>query len=136
MEGHGIPLGLAVEGANRNDFKMGRATLETIPIERPQPSPEKPQHLCLDKGYDYDEVRELGKAFGYTLHIRPKGEDAQALKRHVGAKARRWVVERTHSWMNRFRSVLIRWDKQVENYLAMLHLACAFITFRAAGLVG
>jgi transposase len=136
VDGKGTPIGLAVEGANRNDFKMGQATLERIPIERPKPTPEKPQHLCLDKGYDYDEGRALGKAFGYTLHIRPRGEEAQAIKRQVGFKARRWVVERTHSWMNRFRSILIRWDKQVENYLAMLHLACAFITFRAAGLLG
>ena len=115
---------------------MLQATLESIPIERPRPTPEEPQHLCLDKGYDYDEVRELGKEFGYTLHIRPRNEEAQALKRQVGYKARRWVVERTHSWMNRFRSVLIRWDKKVENYLGLLHLACAFITYRAAGLLG
>ncbi len=134
MEGH--PIGLAVEGANRNDFKMGRATLENLPIARPEPTQKAPQHLCLDKGYDYDEVRELGKAFGYTMHIRPRNEEAQALKRHVGFKARRWMVERTHSWMNRFRSVLIRWDKKVENYLGLLHLACACITYRAAGLLG
>ena len=95
--------------------KMRQATLESIPIEWPKPSQEEPQHLCLDKGYDYDEVRELGKEFGYTLPIRPRNEEAQALKRQVGFKARRWVVERTHSWMNRFRSVLIRWDKKVEN---------------------
>ena len=70
VDGKGTPIGLAVEGANRNDFKMGRATLEHIPIERPKPTLEKPQHLCLDKGYDYDEVRELGKTFGYTLLVR------------------------------------------------------------------
>jgi putative transposase len=136
VEGSGVPIGLVVEGANRNDFKMGRATLESIPIDRPKPTPEEPQHLCLDKGYDYDEVRELGKEFGYTLHIRPRKEEAQAVKRQVGFKARRWVVERTHSWINRFRGVLIRWDKKVENYLGLLHLACAFITYRAAGLLG
>lgn len=136
VEGHGLPIGLAVEGANRNDFKMTRRTLESIPIVRPEPTEEQRQNLCLDKGYDYDEVRELGKEFGYTLHIRARKEESQALKRHVGYKARRWVVERTHSWMNRFRAVLIRWDKKVENYLALLHLACAFITYRAVGLLG
>ncbi len=136
VEGNGVPLGVVVDGANRNDFKMARATLESIPIDRPKPTQEVPQHLCLDKGYDYDEVRELGKEFGYTLHIRPRNEEAQAIKRQVGFKARRWVVERTHSWMNRFRSVLIRWDKKVENYMGLLHLACAFITYRAAGLLG
>jgi len=60
----------------------------------------------------------------------------QAIKRQAGFKARRWVVERTHSWMNRFRRVLIRWDKQADNYLAFLHFACALIAFRAAGLFG
>jgi putative transposase len=112
VEGHGLPIGLADAGANRNDFKMGRATRDSIPIDRPQPTEEQPQHLCLDKGYDYDEVRELGKEFGYTLHIRPRNEEAQAIKRQVGYKARRWLVERTHSWMKRFRSLLIRLSRK------------------------
>jgi putative transposase len=97
VEGNGVPLGVVVDGANRNDFKMARATLESIPIDRPKPTQEVPQHLCLHKGYDYDEVRELGKEFGYTLHIRPRNEEAQAIKRQVGFKARRWVVENTQS---------------------------------------
>ena len=49
---------------------------------------------------------------------------------------RRWVVERTHSWMNRFRRVLVRWEKKVENYFGMLHFVCAWITYRSAGLLG
>jgi len=135
-EGGGVPIGLAVEGANRNDFKMVRETLESIPIERPEPSAEKPQGMCLDKGYDYDEVRELLCEFGFTAHIRARGEEAQAIKQEVGYKARRWVVERTHSWMNRFRRILVRWDKKVKSYLAFLHLACAYITYKQAGLLG
>ena len=135
-DGAGVPLGVVVEGANRNDFKLARATLESVPIPRPEPTPENPQGLCLDKGYDYEEIRALLAEFGYTAHIRCRGEEAQAIQREVGYKARRWVVERTHSWMNRFRRILIRWEKKPENYLAMLHLACALITFRAAGLPG
>ena len=135
-DGGGIPLGVSVEGANRNDFKMARQTLESVPIPRPEPTPENPQGLSLDKGYDYEEIRALVAEFGYTAHIRPRGEEAAAIKREVGYKARRWVVERAHSWMNRFRRILIRWEKKPENYLAMLHLACALITFRAAGLPG
>jgi putative transposase len=127
---------VSVEGANRNDFKMARQTLESVPIPRPEPTAENPQGLCLDKGYDYEEIRALVAEFGYTAHIRPRGEEAQAIQREVGYQARRWVVERTHSWMNRFRRILIRWEKKPENYLAMLHLACALITFRAAGLPG
>jgi putative transposase len=135
-EGGGVPVGLAVDGANRNDFKMARATIESIPIARPEPTPDKPQGMCLDKGYDYDEVRELLTEFGFTAHIRARGEEAKLLKQDAGFRARRWVVERTHSWMNRFRRVLIRWDKKVRNYLGFLHLACAYITYRQAGLLG
>ena len=74
-------------------------------------------------------------AFGFTAPIRARGEEAHALKQEAGFKARRWVVERTQSWMNRFRRVLIRWDKKVRNYLGVLHLACAYITYRQAGLL-
>lgn len=129
-EGQGIPLGITDEGANRNDFKLSRQTLESIPIERPAPSDEAPQNLCLDKGYDYDEVRELAAEFGYTAHIRCRGEEQRALAREAGFRARRWVVERTHSWLNRCRALLIRWSKKPVNHLALLHLACALITWK------
>jgi len=130
-DGCGIPLSITIDGANRNDHKLMRETLELIPVERPDPTRCQPQHLCLDKGYDYDEPRELAEAFAFTLHLRTRGEETWA-KRHAKAKARRWVVERTHSWLNRFRAILIRWTKKTENYLAFLHFACAIITWRYA----
>jgi putative transposase len=74
-----------------------RQTIESLATARPQPSPEAPQNLCLDKGYDYDEVRALAQEFAFTLHLRTRGEERRAKIRHAGAKARRWVVERTHS---------------------------------------
>ena len=129
-----MPLAVAVDGANRHDMKMTEGTLQAIAIERPEPTEEDPQNLCLDKGFDYDEVRELLAAWGYTAHIRTRGEETEAKECLPGYRARRWVVERTHSWLNRFRRLLVRWEKKAENYLAMLHFACAWITFRAAGL--
>jgi transposase len=135
-DGGGVPIGLAVAGANRNDFKLVEETITRIPVERPAPTLEQPQGLCLEKGYDYDEVRALLAEFGFTAHIRGRGEEAQAIKHEAGYKARRWVVERTHSWMNRFRRLLVRWDKNVRNYLAFLHLACAYLTYRQSGLLG
>ena len=131
-----MPLGLAIDGANRHDSKMVAATIESIPVKRPRPTQSRPQAMCLDKGYDYDSVRDLVKEFGYTAHIRSRGEEAQAIKRGAAERARRWVVERTHSWMNRFRRILTRWEKKPENYLALLHLVCAIITFRCAELFG
>ena len=131
-----MPIGLAVAGANRHDMKLVRATLDSLVVERPVPTDEQPQGMNLDKGYDYAEVRELLAEFGFTAHIRSRGEEARAIKREAGFRARRWVVERAHSWMNRFRRVLIRWEKKPENYIAFLHFACALIAFRASGLFG
>jgi putative transposase len=131
-----VPIGLAVDGANRHDMKLVRETLESMVIARPKPTKKKKQNVCLDKGYDYDDVRDTLKEFGFTAHIRSRGEEARDLQREAGKRARRWVVERTHSWLNRFRRILIRWDKKPETYIAFLHFACALIAFRAAGLFG
>ena len=135
-EAQGVPVGVAVDGANRHDMKLVRPTLDSVVIARPEPTPEQPQGMCLDKGYDFDEVRRTLAEFGFTAHIRSRGEEAKAIKREAGFRARRWVVERTHGWLNRFRRILVRWDKSPENYIAFLHFACALITFRAAGLLG
>jgi len=135
-DGRGIPLGICVAAANTVDFKLVASTIETIPLVRPVEAGEPVvENLCLDAGYDHDLVRELGELFGYTLHIVPRNKEARELTKQAGKKARRWVVERCHSWFNNFRALLIRWEKKAENYLAELHLACAIITFRASGLL-
>jgi putative transposase len=135
-EASGIPVGVSVDGANRVDFKLARETLESIPIRRPRPTRQSPQGLCLDKGYDYGEVDALVKEFRFTGHIARRGQEARKVKHTARKKARRWVVERTHSWMNRFRRILVRWEKRADTYVAMLHLSCALITWRACGLLG
>ena len=127
-EANGIPLGIETAGANINDFKLVRQTLENLLIEKPT---NTKSGMCMDKGYDYDEVREILKEFGFIAHIRARGEEAKKLRKGIIKKARRWVVERTISWLNRFRGLLIRWEKKAENYLAMLQLACGIITWRS-----
>lgn len=117
-------------------MKLVDETLTKIVVERPQPTPEKKQNVCMDAGYDFDDVRNTLREFGFTAHIRSRGEEAKELKEEARKRAGRWVVECTHSWMNRFRRILVRWDKKSENYLAFLHFACALIAFRAAGLFG
>lgn len=115
-------------------MKLVAQTLANIMTKRRLPKREEPQGLCLDKGYDYDETRAIVMAFGFTAHIRARGEEAQAIKREAGFRARRWVVERSHSWLNRFRRIRVRWEKLPETYIAMLHLACGIITWRATRL--
>ena len=85
-----------------------------------------PQGMCLDKGYDDDEGRDLLAEFGFTVHIRARGEEAKALQQDAGFRARRWVVERTHRGMNRFRRVLSRWHKQVRNDLGSAFGLCLY----------
>ena len=125
-----------MDGANRHDMKLVERTLEAAMVQRPEPTAYQPQNMCLDKGNDYPEVRKLVAAWGYTGHIKSRGEERAEKRSIPGYRARRWMVERTHSWLNRFRRLLIRWEKKVENYVAMLHFACAWITFRASGVVG
>lgn len=132
-----MPLALAIDGANTHDMSLTGPTLDgldELPVPRPDPKQLK-QGLCLDKGYDYPIVRELAALFGFVLHLRTRGEE-RAAKRRTGKRARRWVVERCHGWLNRFRRLLIRWEKKDENYFAMLQIACAFIALRHTGLLG
>lgn len=134
-ETHGLPVGLVVTGANRHDKTQVEHVFETMPLLPPWPTEEYAQHFCADKGYDYTDVHSVVGFWQYENHIKSRGEEKQA---HCipGYRARRWVCERTHSWMNRFRRLLIRWEKKVENYLAILHLACAFIIWKNSLIFG
>jgi len=117
-------------------MKLAERTLAGVVYDDAPLPEEAPQHLCLDKGFDFEEIRALCWAWGYVLHMKTRGEEVRAKREIEGYSPRRWVVERTHSWMNRFRRILIRWEKKVENYEAMLHFACAWIAFGRAGLFG
>ena len=127
-DGAGIPLAVVVDGANRHDMKLVAATLDGIVVARPALE-EVPQDLYLDAGYDYDAVRADVAARGYAAHIRSRGEERAEKVAHPGAKARRWVVERAHSWLNHSRRLLVRWEKKLANYVAFVHLACAQLIF-------
>ncbi len=127
------------EAANVNDHQaegMTQMELDRLPVKRPAPTARRPQGMCMDKGYDYAVVYELLALWLFVAHVRPRGEEAGLIARDPTFRPRRWVVERTHSWLNRFRRILIRWEKSWESALGFLHLACATITYRAAGLLG
>lgn len=129
VEGDGGPLGIEIAGANVHDTKLLEATLDAIVVERPDPT-ELEQHLCLDKGYDNPTGHTATAAAGYTPHIRRIGEeklDPTGAKTHP---ARRWVVERTLAWLQKCRAILIRYDKNAENYRGLIQLACALLWYR------
>lgn len=131
VDEQGGPLGVVIAGANVHDTKLLEATIEAIVVERPQPTEEHPQNLCLDKGYDNPTGTQAVAKHRYTGHVRRIGEEKrQTCPLHRGAKPRRWVVERTIAWLSKCRAILVRYDKNPLNYLGLVQLACALIWFR------
>jgi putative transposase len=128
-EATGVPLAVEVAPANRHDMKLVAATLVNMMCACPIGGPKS--KLCLDLGYDYDEVRRIVHLAGFEPVILSRHDERENKRQH-GARARRWVVERTHSWLNRFRRLLVRWEKREDTYLAMLQFACGLIAWRAA----
>ncbi len=129
VEAAGGPLAVVVAGANVHDTKLLAATLDAVIVARPAPTPEAPQHLCLDKGYDNPTGEEAARAHGYTPHIRRIGEECIAREDRT-YPPRRWVVERTLAWLSKCRALLVRYDKRAANYLALLKYACALLWYR------
>lgn len=99
-------------------------------VKRPEGKKAPKQHLCADKGYAGEPAREAIESRNYIPHVRQRGEEMRAKKRNPRYKARRWVVERTLSWLNRYRKLLVRFEKKTSSHEALLELACAFIVFR------
>jgi putative transposase len=116
--------------ANVNDHKLLERTLDSIVIERPEPSTANPQHLCLDKAYDNRQSREIVKKHRYKDHIRRIGEEKIDQKGQRKHPARRYVVERTLAWLSKCRGLLIRYEKKSENYLTQLQFASALLWYR------
>ncbi len=121
---NGLPLAVVLSGANTHDVKLLGDTLDSLVIERP----ETRQNLCMDAGCTghQDEVERRN----YIAHIRPRGEEKKQLEHNPGARARRWVVEVIHSFMNRFRKLPVRYEKKAVNYLALVQFARAIIVWR------
>jgi len=122
----GIPLSVVLDGANRHDIKLLEKTLDHMVILRPEVTKDKPQNLCLDAGYTGAE--KIISDRNYILHIRPRNKEKEEKINNPDFKARRWVVEVTHSFLNRFRKLLVRFEKKEKNYLALIQFACSIIT--------
>ena len=130
VEADGGPLSAVVAGANVRDDKLLGATLDAVVLERPEPTEEAPQHLCLDKGYDNRPSRELVEGRSYVPHIRRIGKEKLDEAGEKRYPARRWVVERTLGWLSRCRAILVRYEKKGANYLGMIKVACILLWYR------
>ena len=129
-DGRGIPLSIIGSGANVHAVVLLVPTLDSIVISRPEPPAAHPQNLCADAGYKGQPALEAVLDRRYTPHVKQRREEADAKRTQPNFKARRWVVERTHSWVNRFRKLLVSFEKTELSYLGLLCLAAAMICWR------
>ena len=134
VDARGVPLSLVVTGAHRHDVTQLELVLDEIIIDRPDPEKVE-QNLCADKGYTGKPALKAIEDRNYIAHVKKRGEEIAEKKSNPGYRARRWVVEVSHSWFNRFRKILVRYEKLTESYLALLHMAAAIIAFRKAGVI-
>jgi putative transposase len=137
VDQQGAPLSVHLTAANEHDKWSADDLILAIVVERPDPE-EVEQHLCADRGYDYEDVHQVVEQEQYVPHIKHRRrrnepqEEACPIPGELRYPARRWVVERTLGWLAKRRSIRIRWCKKVENWLAFVHFACAHILFNLA----
>ncbi len=127
-DGHGLPLALVIAGAHRHDSMLLEQTLASVVIDRLTNSSRS--WLCVDLGYVGRRLYEHALWIGMVPWIRGRRDESKA--KRESARGRRCVVERSHSWRNRYRHLLILWEKRADTYLAMLHFACGLIVWHYA----
>jgi len=130
VDGRGVPLSIIVTGANTHDVKAIGTVLTARMFQRALPQHRRTAHLCADAGYRGQTALDTMQQHGYIAHVVDRKKEAQAKRRDPKKKARRWVVEACHSWFNRFRKLLVRYEKLHRSFLALNHLAAAIIVFR------
>ena len=128
MDGIGVPLSLVASGAKSHDVKLLEATLDQLVTEMPGRAEQ--HHFCADAGYQGEPSLQAAVEQNYKPHIKQGREEAHEKRVNPGFRARRWVVERTHSWLNRFRKLLLSFEKTEASYVALLSLACAMTCWR------
>jgi putative transposase len=130
VDARGIPLSFVASGANRHDSVLLRATLAAIVYPRPDPGKVPVETLCADAAYVGFPALAASRLHNYELKVKTRRQEVEEKRNEPGKRARRWVVERTHSWFNRFRKLLVSFEKTEASYIALLSLAAALICWR------
>ena len=124
-------MSVVITSANTHDVTVAIDIVDSMVIKRSSSSKpkhnQKKENLCLDKAYHSKEIEQEIVKRRYIPHIRHRREEKKRNKKHP---ARRWVVERTNSWHNRFRKLFTRYEKKDENYLGLVQLANSLIVYR------
>lgn len=136
VDGTGIPLTILTEAANISEFRLALQTIDQISIERrPQHPKKRPDSLIADKGYDAKWLRDAIRKRNITPYIPKRRKIGQSEQPSYNKKiqaqyATRWIVERTNAWLQNYRRITVRWDRNCDNYEAFIELACILICLR------
>ncbi|WP_394328474.1 IS5 family transposase, partial [Nocardiopsis sp. TSRI0078] len=122
----GLPLSMAISGANTHDSQALQPLVRGIPPIRSRRGPRwrRPAKLYGDKGYDYAHLRRWLRQRGIVHRLARKGvESSQRLGRH------RWHVERTMAWLAECRRLHRRYERKADHFLAFAGIACTLSAF-------
>ena len=135
VDGQAVPIGADLDSAWPSEIKRLQPTIEKIAVPRKgggRPR-QNPVRIIADKGYDSDPLGQRRLKGGIELicpyrknNKTKKYEDGRKLRRY----RRRWKVERTFAWLQNFRRLVVRWEREIQIYQAFFHLACILITLR------
>ncbi len=125
-----------MEKASPAEVKLLERTLDAVKVKRcrgKRRRPHKPERLIADRGYDSNGARSLlvKREIEPIIPARSNNQvathqDGRRLRRYK----RRWIIERTNSWLQNFRRLVVRYERKVKNFEALVHLACALVTLK------
>jgi transposase len=120
-------LAITLTGGHRNDVTQLLPLVDgVVPVTGKVGRPRRrPDRLLADRGYDFDKYRRELWARGIKPLIARRGEGHGS-----GLGTQRWVVERSFTWLHQFRRLRIRWERDPDQHLAFMHLACAIVCWR------
>jgi transposase len=130
VDARGAPLSVIVTAANRHDVTQLTEVLAAQKHWHVPPAKRRSKHLCADAGYCGRAAFDSMMLAGYIPHVQSRSEEARDRQQHPHRRARRWIVEVAHSWFNRFRKLLVRYEKLERSFVALHHLAAAIIVLR------
>lgn len=130
MDANGVPLSIVASGANVHDVKLLEPTLGQIVVKRPPVQDPPTENLCADNGCAGRSAKHAIEQRNCVPNVRGRRAESEEKRSDPGKRARRWVAERAHSWLNRYRKLLVRFEKKLVSFEGLLELACALIVFR------
>lgn len=130
VDGRGTPIGLHIDSASPAEVKLLEATLDSLDIPGKKVQPER---LIADKGYDSNRARQLIEARGILPIIPARENNTKATHqdgRHLRRYGNRWIIERTNAWIQNFRRLVVRYERSVMIFTALIHMAFAMMIIK------